>query len=161
MFYWQQCSVNSASAQKYIHSKHCLTFLQGILHDRCPSRHLQVAGWPEVGLNLPAGLLTWVQALPHPPEEAHLLLQQRHDLGILLPQQVCPERNRGRQWEKNILWYLKQMYSCFLSFRHGKHVSLTSHLLGFSLQLSLIIFRLTGNPFIFILLPIRPRTKTQ
>ncbi len=55
-----------------------------------------------------------------------------------------------RDSEKNILSDFCQTYACFLS-----RVSLTSHLLGFSLQLSLVIFRLTGNPFILILLPVQ------
>lgn len=89
----------------YIINTVCLTFLQSILHDGSPFRHLQVAGWPEVGLNLLAGLFAWAQALHHPPEEPHLLLQQRHDLCILLPQQVWTERKRGRQWGKHFVLF--------------------------------------------------------
>lgn len=60
-------------------------------------------------------------------------------------------QEQKRDGEENVLWYLEQTYyPCFLS-----RVSLTSHLLGFSLQLSLVIFCLTGNPFILILVPVR------
>lgn len=38
---------------------------------------------------------------------------------------------------------------------------LTSHLLGFRLQLSLVIFCLTGNAFIFILLPVQQQDRGE
>lgn len=63
-----------------------LTFLQGIFHDRRPLRQLLAASWPEERLNLPAGFFARAQALPHLPEEPHLLLQQRHNLRIFLLQ---------------------------------------------------------------------------
>lgn len=144
----------------------CLTFLQGILHDRRSPGWLQAAGWPEERFDLPADLLAWIQALPHPPEELHLLLQQRHDLCVLLLQQIWPaetdrKKERETDSEENRLWYMKQTYPCFHLHKDSKCFSLTSHLLGFSLQLSLVIFCLTGNPFILIFLPVKPSNRRK
>lgn len=73
-----------------------LTFLQCILHDGSPPRQLLAAGWPEERFALAADLLTArTLALPHPSEKLHLLLQQRHDLSILPPQQICSAKHRN------------------------------------------------------------------
>lgn len=70
------------------------------------------------------------------------------------------ERQRVR---KTFCGDSEQTYPRLLSHQHSKRVSLTSHLLGFSLQLSLVIFRFTGNPFILIPIPVQPskRKKTN
>lgn len=47
----------------------------------------------------------------------------------------------------------QQTCVCFPSHKQNKQVSLTSHFLCFGLQLSLVIFRLAGNPFVLVLLP--------
>ena len=70
------------------------------------------------------------------------------------------ERQRVR---KTFCGDSEQTFPRLLSHQHSKRVSLTSHLLGFSLQLSLVIFRFTGNPFILIPIPVQPskRKKTN
>lgn len=88
---------------------------------------------------------------------------------------LCPSasidlasRGKGREKErqrvrKTFCGDSEQTYPRLLSHQHSKGVSLTSHLLGFSLQLSLVIFRFTGNPFILIPIPVQPskRKKTN
>lgn len=124
-----------------------LTFLQSIFHDGSPPGRLLAAGWPEERLDLPRGLFARVQAFPHPPEEPHFLLQQRHDLRVLLLQHFCPVRHGVRgDGERNSNRVLP-------SHRQMPHFFLTPHLSGFALQLSLVVFCLTGNPFILVLIP--------
>lgn len=59
--------------------------------------------------------------------------------------------NRSEQWKQT-----KYEPTVFIQCDALNKCPLTSHLLGLSLQLSLVIFCLTGNPFIFILLPVQP-----
>lgn len=76
-------------------------------------------------------------------------------------QQRQTGKKGDRQWGKQVVLFGAD--SSPFSFPQTLKMCffLTPHLLGFGFQLPLVIFRLTGNPFILVLLSVQPRKKQK